>query len=104
MKDQLKLSFAAVLVGACLTTPVSISATELKASQMQVSQEVSDTLNINVATAGQLQALPGIGKQKAEAIIQYREQHGRFTSTDDLTRVKGIGKKVLQKLSGKVSV
>ncbi|OFI34283.1 hypothetical protein BFC17_21415 [Alteromonas lipolytica] len=59
-------------------------------------------LNINTASLEQLMALPGIGKSKAAAIIQYREAQGPFTSIDDLINVKGIGHKMLAKLTGAI--
>ena len=49
-----------------------------------------DKLNLNTASAQQLQLLPGIGEVKAQAIVDYREEHGDFTSTEQLLEVKGI--------------
>ncbi|MAS24073.1 MAG: hypothetical protein CMI03_01050 [Oceanospirillaceae bacterium] len=54
-------------------------------------------INLNTATAEQLAALNGIGKAKAEAIIQYRNENGNFKSLDDLKSVKGIGTAILDK-------
>jgi competence protein ComEA len=48
------------------------------------------TVNINTASAEQLDALPGIGPTKAQAIIDYRSEHGRFNSIEDIQNVKGI--------------
>ena len=60
--------------------------------------QVGDKLNINVATASEIQkALTGIGAKKAEAIVQYREKHGNFTSAEQLLEVQGIGKATLDK-------
>ena len=47
-------------------------------------------MNINTATAEQLQTLPGIGQAKANAIVAYREANGNFSSTEDLRNVPGI--------------
>ncbi|SFB34433.1 competence protein ComEA [Cohnella sp. OV330] len=55
-------------------------------------------LDINAASAAELDGLPGIGPSKAEAIVQYRDAHGRFESPEALTDVKGIGDKLLAKL------
>lgn len=55
-------------------------------------------LNINTATAEELETLPNIGPRMAERIIDYREKHGDFPSVDALQNVRGIGKKTLEKL------
>ena len=48
-------------------------------------------LDLNTATATDLETLPGIGPTLAEAIVRQREKMGRFTSVDDLKQVRGIG-------------
>ena len=53
-------------------------------------------ININTATAEELDALKGIGKAKAEAIVAYREEFGAFQSLEELTAVKGIGAATLE--------
>jgi len=61
-------------------------------------------VNLNSATAAQLDALPGIGPATAAAIVHDRETHGPFTSVDDLTRVRGIGPAKLAQLHDLVTV
>ena len=62
-------------------------------------------VNINTANAQSLSKnLTGVGQKKAEAIIAYREKHGKFKTTADLTKVKGIGNKLLQKNEGLILV
>ncbi|MCB0716813.1 MAG: helix-hairpin-helix domain-containing protein [Bacteroidetes bacterium] len=56
-------------------------------------------VDINSATALQLQALPGIGPAMATRIIEWRNGRGRFESVSDLQRVRGIGPKTVAKLS-----
>lgn len=54
-------------------------------------------VNVNTATMEQLvDNLKGIGAHKAQAIIDYREQHGDFHKLDDLLKVKGIGPTTLR--------
>ena len=55
-------------------------------------------ININTAQSYQLQMLPGVGKTLATKIMDYRRQHGPFTSIDDLRKVKGITSKRLTKM------
>jgi len=54
-----------------------------------------DKIDVNTATAVQLQSVKGIGVKTAAAIIAYRQVHGAFKDIDDLVKVKGIGKKKL---------
>ncbi len=54
-------------------------------------------INLNTATAAQLEALNGIGAAKAEAIVAYRDAHGGFKSVDELAAVKGVGDKTVEK-------
>jgi len=62
-------------------------------------------VNVNLAPATELaKNLPGIGPAKAQAIVQYREQHGPFESVDSLVNVKGIGPGILAKIKALVIV
>ncbi|SMB90810.1 competence protein ComEA [Desulfonispora thiosulfatigenes DSM 11270] len=63
-----------------------------------------DQININKASASELQSLPGIGQVKADAIIEYRNSNGNFKSIEEITNVKGIGAATLEKLKDKISV
>ena len=67
-------------------------------SKPSVSSAAQGTkVNINSASLTELQQLSGVGQKKAEAIIQYRQQHGPFKTVNDLQNVKGIGPKLLEK-------
>lgn len=61
-------------------------------------------VNINRATAEQLEKLPGIGPAKAAAIISFREEQGTFKSIEDIVRVSGIGQKSLEAMSQLIKV
>jgi len=61
-------------------------------------------LNLNTATKDELVALSGIGPAKAQAIIDYRTQHGGFKSVDELKDVKGIGARRFEKLKPELTV
>ena len=61
-------------------------------------QKVTFPVNVNTASARELEALPGIGEVLAQRIIDYRNAHGSYSSVDELIRVKGIGEKTLAKL------
>lgn len=61
-------------------------------------------VNINTASAAELEALPGVGASTAQAIIADRQSQGRFSSKQDLMRVKGIGQKKFAKLEALICV
>jgi competence protein ComEA len=62
------------------------------------SQRPQGKLDLNRATAEQLQRLPGIGPVLAQRVIEQRTTHGPFHTVDDLRDVKGIGKKRMDQL------
>lgn len=62
-----------------------------------------EVINLNRASAAELQRLPGIGPGRAQAIIEYRTQKGAFTKADDLLQVEGIGPVLLERLCPYVS-
>lgn len=73
--------------------------------QLLVMQETTTApIDINKASAEELSTLPGIGATKAIAIVDYRELNGKFLSIEELVNVKGIGPKMLAKISAFISV
>lgn len=61
-------------------------------------QGIEITVNINQASAEEIaDLLIGIGLQKAQAIVEYRQQNGEFKSADELAKVKGIGTAIVDK-------
>lgn len=81
------------------TEPAKTATTEQSVTQAATQQQaVGDKLNINTATADEIQkALIGIGAKKAQAIVDYRAKHGNFTAAEQLLEVQGIGKATLEK-------
>lgn len=67
-------------------------------------KEVNGPVNINTASLEALQTLTGIGPSKAQDIIDYRNQVGRFQKPEDITNVKGIGKGTYEKIKDKITV
>ena len=61
-------------------------------------------VDLNTAEASQLELLPGVGKNRAEAIVLQRERMGGFYSVDDVLCTPGIGLKTLAKFKDKVTV
>lgn len=62
------------------------------------------TINLNTASAKELETLPGIGEVKANEIVAYREEHGLYLSIDDLLNVPGIGPELLEKIRPSISL
>lgn len=63
-----------------------------------------EKVDLNRATAAELDALPGIGPSKAAAIVKYREEKGPFRTVEDLLDVPGIGPALLEQLRDRVVV
>ncbi len=61
-------------------------------------------VNLNSASAAELEKLPGIGPKIAEAIVKHRETNGPFKSVDDLKQIKGIGDKSFEKIRDMVAI
>ena len=86
MNTLFHLKWASAVAGLLLTfgaqaTPVNVNTADMQA--------ISD-------------ALPGIGPAKAQAIVDYRTQHGPFKAKEDLSNVPGIGAATLEKIKGDV--
>ncbi|MAO66303.1 MAG: hypothetical protein CL666_15005 [Balneola sp.] len=80
--------------------PDKIGSKVLRAEEVDTGNPASVVypININTADAATLQLLPGIGPAYSERIITYREENGSFKSVDEITNIRGIGPKTLQKL------
>jgi len=85
------------------TTTSSFVATSAEASEITSADSVGK-INLNTATAEQLETLPGIGPALAERILAYREAYGPFTAVEDLLRVSGIGEKTLESIRDYIAV
>ncbi len=68
------------------------------------SQETQKKININTASADELQKLPGIGAKIAQRIIDYRKEHGEFKRIEEIMKVKGIGEKTFNRIKDLITV
>jgi competence protein ComEA len=66
--------------------------------------DAAGMINLNTATATELEELPGVGPVTAAAIVAFREEHGSFTSVDELLDVSGIGEATLAQISPHATV
>lgn len=67
-------------------------------------EEQPQRININRAETWLLEALPGIGPARAQAIVEYRQKNGPFRSTAELTRVEGIGTATYEQVKPLITV
>jgi len=84
---RLRLWVVALLLGAAL-----VAARPAEAAGRRAAVQYVGRVNLNEASAAQLDALPGVGKKAAQKILAYREKR-RFARLEDLVKVKGFGKK-----------
>ena len=64
----------------------------------------SEKINVNTASAGELDRLPGIGPSKARSIVNHRSENGAFRTVAELRKVRGIGPRILEKIRPYVHV
>ncbi|WP_257326268.1 ComEA family DNA-binding protein [Pseudoalteromonas rhizosphaerae] len=94
------LTLIVVVLGLAISLPSGAAVTKTEATESMGKVQL---VNVNQATVEQLTQLPGIGKSKAQAIVDYRTEQGKFKSVADLAQVKGVGDKLVAKLDGKVT-
>lgn len=70
----------------------------------EIVPETAQLININTATAEELDELPGIGPVLAERIVTYRTEHGPFQTEEELMEVSGIGEATLEDLRGEITL
>jgi competence protein ComEA len=99
---KLKNLVAASGIALCALMSTSLPATAQES--MTPASAVISIVNINTADIDTLSSLPGVGPKKAESIVTYRELNGSFNSVDELQNVKGIGKRMVEKLVDRVTI
>ena len=75
-----------------------------KATLQLQGQTSMPAVNINKATAEELDAIRGVGPVLADRIVKFREQNGAFKSVEDLSKVRGISGSKFQKIKNQVAV
>ncbi|WP_022964199.1 ComEA family DNA-binding protein [Halopseudomonas pelagia] len=71
----------------------------------ETSQPPLVSVNVNTASASEIaEVLQGVGESKAQAIVEYREANGAFSSVDEIAQVKGIGQATLAKNQQRITL
>jgi competence protein ComEA len=89
--------FASILCALVMLLPTAATASSPAATLLLAGPTLEGQLNLNTATAEQLDLLPGVGPATAAKIISHRERHP-FERPAQLMRIKGIGKKKFAKI------
>lgn len=83
---------AAIVIASPVFAADTTSPASTVSNNAQSVQTVEAKINVNKATAKELLVVKGMNPAKARAIVTYRKKHGEFKSTDDLVKVKALGK------------
>ena len=98
MKKLLKIIVIPMAICLMLTLNATAADTKVESPDLSKSDKLQtasiEPVNINKADVKTLATLKGIGKDRAQKIVEYREKNGPFQKPEDLMKVKGIGKKI----------
>lgn len=86
------------------TLPPPVTEAAVSPTEKPVYITSQKKLNINTATAQELDALPGIGEVIAQRIVDYRLEHGYFLAIEELMEVSGIGEKMFAEIKDLITV
>ena len=87
----------------CIVSPLLAAEPASTTTTANEAATVANLTNVNTAPAAEIEKLPGVGKKSAAAIVAYRTEKGKFKTPKDLLKVKGIGKKTLEKIQKLIS-
>lgn len=93
-----------VFVAVVITAQAWLLAEQQKAQPTKTAAADTSVINLNTATAEQLDTLPGIGPKVAARIIEYRQKNGPFKTIEAVMNVKGIGEKNFLKIKNRLTV
>ena len=102
---MLRFMLSMIAATSLLAVVPSVVAAQTKAAAQQPTVKGTPTavVNINTASAAELDTLPGIGAKTAARIVEYRQKNGPFKKVEELMNVRGIGEKNFLKLKAQIS-
>jgi competence protein ComEA len=102
---RMVLSIAAATCLLAVDTPTLSALQSKSASRTTTAKPVAGkVVNINTASAAELNGLPGVGAKTAALIVEYRQKNGPFKKIEELMNVRGVGEKNFLKLKDQVTV
>lgn len=102
VRSVLTFAVAALLA---VAHPLTIGAqAQTRTSRPAAKAAATGPVNINTASATDLEALPGIGARTAARIVEYRQKNGPFKKVEELMNVRGVGEKNFLKLKPQITV
>ncbi|MDH5432768.1 MAG: helix-hairpin-helix domain-containing protein [Gammaproteobacteria bacterium] len=103
MKLSTIILSAVLAFGAFNGSVYAAQASKTVSTKTSVKAPIQQTVNVNTAGAEELaEVLTGVGIKKATAIVEYRKTNGKFKTFAELTNVKGIGDRTLEKNKGRM--
>jgi competence protein ComEA len=99
----LRADLASINLAAVVRTGERIVVPDVDAGSPGAAVEADSGIDVNTASASQLEALPGVGPVLAERIVAHRTEHGPFLSVEDLLDVPGIGEAKLNQMRDAIS-
>jgi len=91
---------AVIILAALLAVPAALA----DQAQAPAKSAPATLVNINTASADQLEGLPGVGSKMAARIVEYRQKNGGFKKIEELMNVRGIGEKAFLKMKSHLTV
>ena len=101
IRSALSLVLFATLAVASVSAAPAQTTSRSRSSSKPASTAI---VNLNTATAAELEGLPGIGAKTAARIVEYRQKNGNFKKIEELMNVQGVGEKNFLKIKAQISV
>ena len=98
------MTFQKMKIACVLALCLGLALSSVSVLAQKSNPVTTEKVNLNSATAEQLQSLPGIGPAIAKSIIEHRTKIGKFSRIEELINVKGIGEKKFQKIKDRLSI
>ena len=99
-----RICLPVLVVASLLAAPPHASAQSSTRAAAKAAAPSGAIVNINTASATDLEALPGIGAKTAARIVEYRQKNGPFKKIEELMNVRGVGEKNFLKLKPQISI